>query len=203
MDASDRPSGTYARVGKRTIDLLASAAGVTVALPVLVAVAIGSKLRQGSPVLFSQSRAGRDGRPFVLWKFRTMRQGGGADEERLTGWGRLLRHSSLDELPQLFNVLAGDMSLIGPRPLYLHYVPLYSAEQAKRLLVRPGLSGLAQVSGRNRLGWEERLRLDTEYATSYSLRLDARILAATVAHIVRRSPTSALAGETPGEFLGQ
>lgn len=194
----------YGRGGKRLVDVVVSGVTLILVSPLLVVTAAVSRFRQGKPVLFSQTRAGRGGQPFVLWKFRTMRgpDHGGTDDDRLTAWGRLLRHSSIDELPQLFNVLIGDMSLVGPRPLYLHYIPRYSVEQAERLSVRPGLTGLAQVSGRNLLDWEARLRLDTRYARSLSLRLDASIVVRTVVLLVGRSSTAASSAETPAEFVG-
>lgn len=199
-----RTANAYHRGGKRVLDVVVSAFALILVSPLLAVTAVVSRLRQGAPVLFRQTRAARHGRSFVLWKFRTMNSAehGGSDDERLTAWGRLLRHSSIDELPQLFNVLVGDMSLVGPRPLYLHYIPLYSAEQAERLAVRPGLTGLAQVSGRNQLAWEERLRLDTNYARAFSLRLDATIVARTIAQLVGRASTSAYDTETPDEFAG-
>lgn len=196
----------YRQGGKRAIDVVGSGLALTLVSPLLAVTAIVSRLVQGAPILFSQTRAGRDGRPFVLWKFRTMRssdQGScGSDDDRLTSWGRILRHSSIDELPQLFNVLIGDMSLVGPRPLYLHYHPLYSPEQAERLSVRPGLTGLAQVNGRNRLDWDQRLRLDTRYTRTVSVRLDVSIMLRTIALLVSRSATSAVGTETPAEFAG-
>lgn len=199
-----RTPNAYSRGGKRAVDVVGSGLALVLVSPLLAVTAIVSRLRQGAPVLFSQTRAGRLGHPFVLWKFRTMLDvdHGGSDDERLTAWGRLLRHSSVDELPQLFNVLIGDMSLVGPRPLYLRYVPLYSPEQAERLSVRPGLTGLAQVNGRNRLDWEERLRLDALYARTVCTRLDASIVLRTIALLVSRSVTSAPATETPAEFAG-
>lgn len=195
---------TYQRGGKRVVDAAVAAMALVVVSPLLAVISVLSRLVQGTPVLFRQTRAGRQGRPFDLWKFRTMRSvdQGASDDERLTAWGRLLRHASLDELPQLVNVLKGDMSLVGPRPLYLHYVPLYSAEQAERLAVRPGLTGLAQVSGRNQLGWDQRLRLDTRYARAVSLRLDIAIVARTVVQLARRASTAAGGTETPLEFAG-
>lgn len=192
----------YRRGGKRIVDLLGSALAVLVLAPVLSAVAVGSAVKQGRPILFCQRRAGRDGQPFVLRKFRTMSSEAGSDDQRVTEWGRFLRHSSLDELPQLVNVLVGDMSLVGPRPLYLHYIPLYSTEQAERLRVRPGLTGLAQINGRNRLAWDDRLRLDTHYARTVSLRSDLDIVRRTVLLLIRRSSTDALHAETPPEFAG-
>lgn len=186
------------------MDAAVAAMALVVVSPLLAVISVLSRLIQGTPVLFRQTRAGCQGRPFDLWKFRTMLSVDNArsDDERLTAWGRLLRHASLDELPQLVNVLKGDMSLVGPRPWYLHYIPLYSDEQVERLAVRPGLTGLAQVSGRNQLGWDQRLRLDTRYARTVSLRLDVAIVARTVVHLASRSSTSAGGTETPSEFAG-
>jgi lipopolysaccharide/colanic/teichoic acid biosynthesis glycosyltransferase len=163
------PTTLYARVFKRLFDLVFSASLVLVLLPVMAVTGVAVLLFLGPPLLYRDERAGLGGRPIRIAKFRSMSQATDTsgrplpDAHRLGGFGRLLRRTSLDELPQLFSVLAGDMSLIGPRPLPVRYVPRYTAREASRLLVRPGLTGLAQVNGRNALGWPERLELDAQY----------------------------------------
>ena len=163
------PTRLYARVFKRLFDLVLSAALVLVLLPVMAVTGLAVLFFLGPPMLYRDERAGLGGCPIWIAKFRSMSQATDTagkqlpDALRLGGFGRLLRRTSLDELPQLFSVLAGDMSLIGPRPLPMRYVPRYNARQASRLLVRPGLTGLAQINGRNALGWPERLELDAQY----------------------------------------
>jgi len=154
----------YRRFGKRACDALGAALLLAAMAPVMAAVALAVRTALGRPVLFRQPRAGLGGAPFTLLKFRTLRDGPGDDAARMTRLGRLLRAVALDELPQLVNVLRGEMSLVGPRPLPLDYVPHYSARQALRLTVRPGLAGLAQAAGRNAVPWEARLELDARYA---------------------------------------
>ena len=154
----------YARFGKRTCDVLGAALLLVALAPVMVAVALAVRVALGRPVMFRQVRAGRGGAPFAVLKFRTLRDGPGDDAARMTRAGRVLRALALDELPQLVNVLRGEMSLVGPRPLPMDYVPLYAPRQALRLRVRPGLAGLAQAAGRNAVGWVERLELDARYA---------------------------------------
>lgn len=154
----------YRRFGKRGFDLLAAALLIAALAPAMVAVALVVRLALGRPVLFRQCRAGRRGAPFTVLKFRTLRDGPGDDAARMTRTGRVLRALALDELPQLVNVLRGEMSLVGPRPLPLDYLPRYSPRQALRLAVRPGLAGLAQAAGRNAVPWEARLELDAVYA---------------------------------------
>ena len=158
--------------------------------------------RLGRPIFFRQKRAGLHGRPFTLVKFRTMRQGVGDDGDRLTPWGRFLRSTSLDEIPELWNVIRGDMSLVGPRPLPVHYLPRYSARQARRHEVRPGITGWAQVNGRNTLSWERQFELDVWYVEHRSFLLDLRILGLTVATLFRRGETSAPGQATRTEFFG-
>jgi lipopolysaccharide/colanic/teichoic acid biosynthesis glycosyltransferase len=185
-------TGAYRRWGKRALDLLLVLLSSPIWLPLTLAVALLVRLRLGKPVLFTQVRPGKDGRTFTLRKFRTMAhladdQGVPLpDHERMTRAGAALRRASLDELPELFNVLRGDMSLVGPRPLLVEYLPLYSPRQARRHEVKPGLTGLAQVSGRNALDWEDRLELDVEYVENLGLRLDLRILANTVGAVLAR-----------------
>ena len=157
--------GMYERWGKRAVGPASGAAALLALLaPVLALVALAVLLALGRPVLFRQARAGRGGRPFVLLKFRSMAEGPGEDAARLSRFGRALRASALDELPQLLNVLRGEMSLVGPRPLPPAYLALYTERQARRLRVRPGLAGLAQAAGRNAVPWERRLALDARYA---------------------------------------
>ena len=176
---------------KRLFDVLVAGVGLSLLAPLLAA-ALAVRLWLGAPVLFRQVRPGRNGRPFVLYKFRTMRdavdQHGDPlpDADRLTRLGWFLRSTSLDELPELWNVLRGDMSLVGPRPLLMEYLPLYTPEQARRHRVRPGITGWAQVNGRNALTWDERLALDVWYVDNRSLRLDLRILLLTVWQVFAR-----------------
>jgi lipopolysaccharide/colanic/teichoic acid biosynthesis glycosyltransferase len=172
-------------------------------LVLLGATALAVWLGLGRPIFFRQERAGVQGRPFGLIKFRTMRSGAGTDAERLTPFGRALRRTSLDELPELWNILRGEMSLVGPRPLPTHYLPRYTPEQARRHAVRPGLTGWAQVHGRNTLAWEEKFRLDVWYVDHQSLALDLRILWVTVWQVASGRGVSA-AGEAPmTEFVGE
>jgi lipopolysaccharide/colanic/teichoic acid biosynthesis glycosyltransferase len=192
---------------KRVVDVAVAGPLLVVTAPIQAAVAVAVATRLGRPVLFRQRRSGRNGEPFTILKFRTMRPVDAAagrvdDASRLTPLGRFLRAASLDELPTLVNVLRGDMSLVGPRPLLTAYLPRYSATQARRHEVRPGLTGLAQVSGRNAVGWEERLALDVEYVDTRSLRLDVLILTRTVGAVVRREGISADGEATMAEFLG-
>ena len=176
--------------------------------PLILAIALAVRLRLGGPVLFSQQRPGLHGRPFQLVKFRTMtqcRDGNGAllpDEQRLTPFGQWLRRSSLDELPELFNILRGDMVFVGPRPLLMEYLPLYSHEQARRHLVRPGLTGWAQVQGRNSLSWEDKFRLDVWYVDNRSLALDLWIVWLTIVTVIRRDGINAVGEATMTPFTG-
>ena len=177
---------------KRTLDLVIASFLIVVTLPVQAIVALMVRINMGSPVLFRQERPGRDGRVFTITKFRTMTEAGttdrlGSDAERLTRLGRFLRSSSLDELPTQLNVVHGDMSLVGPRPLLVSYLDHYTSQQARRHEVRPGITGLAQVSGRNQLTWAEKFKLDVEYVDRRSLFLDIRILIRTLSIVVRRT----------------
>jgi lipopolysaccharide/colanic/teichoic acid biosynthesis glycosyltransferase len=191
---------------KRAFDLVSSLGALIVLSPFLVVVALFVRVRLGSPIFFSQPRPGLRGRIFTLWKFRTMTDARGADgslrpdAERLTGFGRFLRSTSIDELPELWNVLRGEMSLVGPRPLLVSYLPRYSPEQARRHEVRPGVTGWAQVNGRNATTWEDRLRLDTWYVDHRTLRLDFHILLKTVTIVLRREGISAADSVTMPEF---
>ncbi|MBE7450861.1 MAG: sugar transferase [Kofleriaceae bacterium] len=176
---------------KRALDVVGAGVALALAAPVLGATALAIAATMGRPVLFRQRRPGRGGVPFTILKFRTMREVDAAGDEasdaaRLTRLGRWLRSTSLDELPELWNVVRGDMSLVGPRPLLEQYLPLYSPEQARRHEVRPGLTGWAQIHGRNALRWEEKFALDTWYVDHWSFTLDLAILARTVAIVLRR-----------------
>lgn len=175
------------------INRLAGLAGLVLVSPVLALLAAVLRIVDGSPVLFRQERAGQGGRPFRVLKFRTMRAAGGShdtDEDRITRIGRFLRSSSLDELPSLFNVVKGEMNLVGPRPLPTAYTSLYSPQQARRLEVKPGLTGLLQVRGRNALSWDEKFALDTWYVEHRSWRLDLRILLETPLVVLKGSGIS-------------
>ena len=187
---------------KRFLDLLLILLTAPGWLPLMALTALVVRVGMGAPVLFRQMRPGLGGRPFVLLKFRTMRDGAGTDAERLTPLGRWLRRTSLDELPELFNVLCGDMSLVGPRPLLMAYLPRYTPGQARRHEVRPGITGWAQVRGRNILLWEEKFRLDVWYVEHHSLGLDLRIIAATAWQVVRGRGVSAAGHATMPEFRG-
>jgi lipopolysaccharide/colanic/teichoic acid biosynthesis glycosyltransferase len=194
--------------GKRLFDLALVLLAAPVWVPALGAVALLVRLRLGAPVLFRQTRPGLGGRPFALIKFRSMTDARGPDgaprpdAERLTPFGRWLRATSLDELPELLNVLRGDMSLVGPRPLLLQYLERYSPAHRRRHDVRPGLTGLAQVSGRNAISWPQKFDLDVEYVERASLALDVRILARTIAAVFRREGISAAGEATMPEFTG-
>jgi len=195
---------------KRVLDISGSLAGLIVLSPLLLALSLLVKRTVGRPIFFCQVRAGQDGRPFRLWKFRTMTDAKDSsgrllpDDQRLTKLGSFLRSYSLDELPQLINVLLGDMSLVGPRPLLLRYVPRYNERQKLRLTVKPGITGLAQVNGRNTLDWSERLELDAVYAERVSLFLDLRILLLTIWKVAARDGQRASAGRdlVQEEFWG-
>ncbi|GAA2855252.1 UDP-phosphate galactose phosphotransferase [Actinoplanes cyaneus] len=194
-------------VVQRAVDVAVAATGLVVFSPVMAGVAVAVAARLGRPVLFRQLRPGLHGHPFTLVKFRTMRdvdEGRGliSDSDRLTGLGRVLRTFSLDELPTLWNVLRGEMSLVGPRPLLMRYLDLYTPEQARRHLVRPGVTGLAQVSGRNALSWEDRLAIDVWYVDHRSLALNARIIVRTALTLLRREGISAPGESTMPEFTG-
>lgn len=192
---------------KRVIDVVVSGAVLIITVPVQAVIAILVDRRLGRPVLFRQQRPGRAGRPFTLIKFRTMRDvdeasGLVSDAERLTPLGVALRSTSLDELPTLWNVLRGDMSLVGPRPLLMQYVDRYTPEQARRHEVRPGITGLAQVSGRNLLSWDEKFAADVEYVDRRSIALDVQILLRTLRAVVRRQGVAAEGDVTMPEFIG-
>ena len=193
---------------KRLSDVVVAGLGLLILLPVLIAVALLVRLNLGSPILFRQVRPGLHGSPFTLLKFRTMidalDENGSPrpDAERLTPFGQFLRRSSLDELPELYNVLRGDMSLVGPRPLLMEYLPLYSPEQARRHDVRPGLTGWAQVNGRNAIGWDEKFQLDAWYVDHASFALDMKILWLTLLKVVTGHGVSAQGEATMPRFEG-
>jgi len=185
------------------VERAAAALALLLLSPVLLVLGLLTRFSMGRPIFFYQWRAGRNGAPFQVVKFRTMRPGPGTDEERLTPLGRLLRQTSLDELPQLWNVLRGEMSLVGPRPLPVEYLDRYTPEQARRHEVRPGLTGWAQINGRNTRSWQERLALDVWYVDHRSFSLDLRILARTVVAVLARrgvepSPVLRPAEHSPG-----
>jgi sugar transferase EpsL len=197
----------YARTGKRLIDVCIAASALVLLSPVIALVALVVRCTMGSPVVFRQLRPGLNGRPFTILKFRTMRQIGAApaistDTARLDVTGQLLRATSLDELPQLVNVLRGDMSLVGPRPLLMQYLDRYTATQARRHEVRPGITGLAQVNGRNAVSWDARLAMDVWYVDHLSFSRDFDILLRTISSVVRRRGVSAPGEATMHEFLG-
>jgi len=193
---------------KRVFDIIASALALLLLAPVLAGAALLVALKMGRPVFFRQQRPGLDGKPFTMLKFRTMRDARDAqgrplsDAERLTPFGRWLRATSLDELPELWNVLKGDLSLVGPRPLLMEYLPRYSETQRRRHEVRPGLTGWAQVHGRNAVDWNERFELDVWYVDHRSFWLDMKILAMTVRLVVSRRGVSAQGEATMREFMG-
>lgn len=190
------------------MDLTGAITLLTVFLPIIVVTALAIRFRMGGPVLFMQQRPGRGGLPFTMLKFRTMLDATDtegrilSDEMRLTQFGRFLRSTSLDELPGLWNVLKGDMSLVGPRPLLLSYLPLYSAEQARRHEVRPGLTGWAQVNGRNSLSWDKKFALDVWYVDHRSLALDLKILLLTIRKVLVRDGITAEGEATMPAFTG-
>ena len=198
----------YVRFVKPLLDRVLAGVALVALSPVLAGVALAVAVKLGRPVLFRQARAGQGGRPFEIVKFRSMTSARGADgallpdAERLPPFGRWLRSTSLDELPELWNVLRGEMSLVGPRPLFLAYVDRYTPEQARRLEARPGLTGWAQVSGRNTLSWEDKFALDVWYVGNASFWLDLRILVRTVIMVLRRDGITADGHATVPLFLG-
>jgi Sugar transferases involved in lipopolysaccharide synthesis len=193
---------------KRVFDVVVSATALVVLAPVMGLIALAVWRTMGRPVLFRQVRPGLHGKPFVMYKFRTMRDLRDAegkllpDEARLTPFGRWLRSTSLDELPELLNVLRGEMSLVGPRPLLMEYLDRYTPEQARRHEVKPGITGWAQIHGRNNLSWDERFKLDVWYVDNWSLWLDLKILWRTLWMVLRREGISAQGHATMPEFRG-
>ncbi len=191
---------------KRVLDFLGAALGLIIFSPILVAISLMIFSEMGSPVLFGQTRPGRNAKPFRMIKFRTMRDAIDSngqplpDAERLTKLGRFLRSSSLDELPGLWNVVKGEMSLVGPRPLLMEYLPLYTTEQARRHEVRPGVTGWAQVNGRNAISWSEKFAFDVWYVDNRSLRLDLKIIWLTIRKVIKREGISAVGEATMPKF---
>lgn len=196
-------------LAKRALDVMVSLLALALLLPVLISVAVYVKARLGSPVIFQQTRPGLKGRPFKLLKFRTLTDEVGADglllpdEKRLTPAGSLLRSTSLDELPAFWNVLVGDMSLVGPRPLLMEYLDLYTPEQARRLDVRPGITGWAQINGRNSLSWEDKFAHDVWYVNNRTLLLDLKILFRTLLIVVSREGITSVGSATAERFQGK
>lgn len=194
---------------KRCFDLIVAMIVLSLVWPLFLVTAVLVRINMGSPVVFRQQRPGLHGRPFYIYKFRTMSSARGADGEllsdaqRLTPLGALLRKLSLDELPQLLNVLKGELSLVGPRPLLMEYLPLYTAEQARRHDVRPGITGWAQVNGRNAISWEDKFRYDVWYVDNQSFLLDMRILWMTVMKVLRSEGVSQAGNVTMEKFRGQ
>ena len=194
---------------KRLFDLVVALVALLLLWPIMLIVALVIWGRMGSPILFCQQRPGLNGKPFNIYKFRTMLLGNDsqgellADSERMTKLGALLRQYSLDELPQLLNVLKGDLSLIGPRPLLMEYIPLYTAEQARRHEVRPGISGWAQVNGRNAVSWEDKFKFDVWYVENQSFLLDIKILWMTVLKVISSEGVSQEGNVTMEKFQGK
>ncbi len=198
----------YNRFVKRLLDILCSLTALVLLSWLFLILAIVVRIKLGAPILFKQQRPGKKGRIFTLYKFRTMTDEKDAkgellpDEDRLPAFGRFLRSTSLDELPELINILKGDMSIVGPRPLLVRYLPLYSPEQARRHDVRPGLTGYAQVSGRNTITWQEKFKLDVWYVDHVSFSLDVKILLKTVKSVLKREGISSESSATMEEFTG-
>lgn len=193
---------------KRLFDIIASLLGLIILSPVFLIVALKVRKNLGTPVLFKQVRPGKDGKPFTMIKFRSMRDAYDQDEnplsdaERLTSFGKKLRSTSLDELPELWNMLKGDMSLVGPRPLLMEYLPLYNTRQATRHNVRPGITGWAQINGRNAISWEEKFELDVWYVENQSLWLDVKILFLTIKKVIIKEGISSNQHVTISKFTG-
>ncbi len=193
---------------KRTIDIIVSVIGLLILSPVLVILVILIRAKLGSPILFRQKRPGLHGKGFVLYKFRTMTDGRDAagrllpDEQRLPAFGQFLRSTSLDELPELFNVLKGDMSIVGPRPLMMKYLDRYTPEQARRHEAKPGITGWAQINGRNAVSWEDKFKLDVWYVDNWNVWLDLKIIFRTVAAVFKREGITQQDRATMDEFTG-
>lgn len=200
--------GFYEKYIKLPQDVILAACGLIVLSPVLLLVAFLVRTKLGAPVIFKQERAGKDGKPFYMYKFRSMsdaRDENGQllpDEERLGKFGATLRSTSLDELPSLWNVVRGQTSLVGPRALYMKYIPRYSAEQARRLEVRPGITGLAQVNGRNAISWEKKFAYDVQYVDNVTFLGDWKILFQTVGKVFKREGITSATSATMEEFMG-
>ncbi len=193
---------------KRLVDILGAISGILIFGPLMIYLAWRVRRELGDPVLFRQTRAGLHGKPFAIYKFRTMSEERDAegnllpDEKRITRFGLFLREHSLDELPEFFNVLKGEMSLVGPRPLLMEYLERYTPEQARRHEVKPGITGWAQVNGRNALSWEEKFKLDVWYVDNWSIWLDLRILWLTIFKVIKREGISAPGHATMPQFMG-
>ena len=198
----------YAKYIKRVLDLILSLMALIILMPLMIIIAILVRIKLGSPVIFKQERPGKNEKIFTLYKFRTMTNKKDENgnllphEKRLTKFGRILRSTSLDELPELFNILKGDMSIVGPRPLLKEYLPLYNEEQKHRHDVRPGLTGLAQISGRNSISWEEKFDDDIKYVNEVTFINDLRIILKTVVKVFKREGISQEGNATMGKFKG-
>lgn len=203
-----KPKGFYERYVKRSQAFLLSLIAIIILSPILLITYLLVRVKFGKPAIFIQKRVGKDGKVFDLYKFRTMTDQGGEDgkllpdEQRLTSFGKKLRSTSLDELPELFNILKGDMALVGPRPLLVKYLPLYNDEQARRHEVRPGLTGYAQVNGRNAITWEDRFKLDVEYVDNVTFLNDWKIIFKTIKTVFKREGISEEGSATMDEFKG-
>ena len=203
-----KAKGPYEKYFKRLIDIICSLVAIILLSWIYVIVAILVRIKLGSPVLFTQDRPGKDEKIFKMYKFRSMTsetdKNGNLlpDDVRLTKFGKWLRSTSLDELPELFNILKGDMSLVGPRPLLIKYLPLYNEEQKHRHDVKPGLTGLAQVNGRNAITWEDKFKYDVEYAKNISFGNDVKILIQTIFKVIKKDGISSETSQTMEEFLG-
>ncbi|MCR4837322.1 MAG: sugar transferase [Eubacterium sp.] len=203
-----QPKGVYEAVVKRPLDFCLSLLALILLSPVLLVLMVLVRTKLGSPIFFCQERPGKDGKIFKLYKFRTMTDAKDAegnllpDEERLTGFGRLLRSTSLDELPELWNILRGDMSVVGPRPLLVKYLPRYNEHQARRHEVRPGFTGLAQVHGRNAITWEEKFDWDVKYVDDITFAGDVKIVLDTVKTVIKKEGISSETSATMEEFFG-
>ena len=198
----------YKKYIKRLLDILLSFIALVILSPVIIVVAILVRIKLGKPVLFKQERPGKDAKIFRMYKFRTMTDAKDENGEllpdavRLTRFGKILRSTSLDELPELINILKGDMSIIGPRPLLIEYLPLYNEEQTHRHDVRPGLTGLAQINGRNLVDWESRFKLDVEYVNNLTFKMDLKIILNTIKTVIKKEGISDSAGITMEKFKG-
>ena len=193
----------YRSFVKRIIDIIASVLILTLLSPILLIIYYKIRTKIGKPVIFKQERPGKNGTIFMMYKFRSMKEGTGSDEERMTEFGKKLRSSSLDEILELWNVLKGEMSLVGPRPLLVKYLPLYSKEEFKRHDVKPGITGWAQINGRNSISWEEKFKLDVEYVNTYSFYGDIKILLLTIKKVFIKEGISQNGIVSSKEFKGK
>lgn len=198
----------YERYFKRLLDIILSGAALIILSPVFLVIAILVRIKLGAPIIFKQARPGKDEKIFLMYKFRTMSNERDKNNEilpdsvRLTAFGKRLRATSLDELPELWNILVGDMSIVGPRPLLVKYLPLYNTEQKKRHLVRPGLTGLAQVNGRNAISWEAKFKYDVDYVKKITFSNDCKIVIQTLKRVLKKSDISSTTSVTMEEFRG-